>query len=190
MKRKKMDIDTPLRELGEVEIDAIRTAILALDGTAWKQQQLTQNTHEVHQQTESIMLVHTTAAGWPEIEVSKENGWDLLADVAVPLMHGIIETCYPKGGSIIRAMVSRLPAGRNISPHIDQHPSFHAGHRVHVPITANPRVRFMIDGQRYNLEPGKAYELNNQKNHSVMNKGRDDTISFLFDYVPPAKPAT
>jgi hypothetical protein len=48
----------------------------------------------------------------------------------------------------------------------------------------------MIDGQRYNLEPGKAYELNNQKNHSVMNKGRDDTISFLFDYVPPAKPAT
>jgi len=102
-------------------------------------------------------------------------------------MHSIIETWYSKGGSIIRAMVSRLPAGRVISPHIDKHPSFHAGHRVHVPITSNPRVRYMIDGRPYNLEPGKAYELNNQKNHSVMNKGQDDRINFLFDYVPPAK---
>ena len=182
-----MDIDAPLQELGEVEVDSLHRAILKLDSAVWKERPLAENIYENHQQTQSIVLVFTTAAGWPEIEVSKESGWDILADVAVPVMHSIIETWYSKGGSIIRAMVSRLPAGRVISPHIDKHPSFHAGHRVHVPITSNPRVRYMIDGRPYNLEPGKAYELNNQKNHSVMNKGQDDRINFLFDYVPPAK---
>lgn len=43
----------------------------------------------------------------------------------------------------------------------------------------------MIDGRPYQLAPGKAYELNNQKNHSVMNKGKEDRITFIFDYVPP-----
>ena len=58
-----------------------------------------------------------------------------------------------------------------IKPHVDQHP-LHAGHRIHVPITTNPRVRFMIDGRPFQLEVGQAYEINNQRTHSVMNKAR------------------
>jgi hypothetical protein len=42
----------------------------------------------------------------------------------------------------------------------------------------------MIDGRPYRLAIGSAYELNNQKNHSVMNKGTEDRITFIFDYVP------
>jgi quercetin dioxygenase-like cupin family protein len=49
----------------------------------------------------------------------------------------------------------------------------------------NPRVRFMIDGRPYQLEVGEAYEINNQKVHSVMNKGAEDRINFIFDYLPP-----
>jgi hypothetical protein len=30
-----------------------------------------------------------------------------------------------------------------------------------------------------------AYELNNQLTHSVANKGREDRITFIFDYLPP-----
>lgn len=30
----------------------------------------------------------------------------------------------------------------------------------------------------------KAYEINNQKTHSVMDKGSEDRITFIFDYVP------
>ena len=43
----------------------------------------------------------------------------------------------------------------------------------------------MIDGRPYQFEVGQAYEINNQKQHSVMNKGSDDRITFIFDYVPP-----
>jgi aspartyl/asparaginyl beta-hydroxylase (cupin superfamily) len=100
-------------------------------------------------------------------------------------MHSIIRDWYPPGGTIIRAMAAKLLAGGRILPHRDSHPSFGVGHRIHVPIVTNPRVRFMIDGQPFQLEVGQAYEINNQKTHSVMNKGATDRINFIFDYVPP-----
>ena len=82
-------------------------------------------------------------------------------------------------------MAAKLEAGGRITPHFDSHPSFSHGHRIHVPITTNNRVRFMIDGRPYQLQVGQAYELNNQKTHSVMNSSKEDRITFIFDYVPP-----
>lgn len=180
-----MDIDVPLRELGDVDSEALRAAILSQDDEAWHEDEYRQEAYDVHRLTETIVLVFTDGSDWPESEVRKEPGWDRLADVAVPLMQSIIDKHYPPGGTIIRAMAAKLLAGGRIDPHVDMHPSFHCGHRIHVPITANPRVRFMIDGRPYQLEVGQAYELNNQKQHSVMNKGSDDRITFIFDYVPP-----
>jgi aspartyl/asparaginyl beta-hydroxylase (cupin superfamily) len=131
------------------------------------------------------VLLFTDGAAWPVVEVTRQPGWDRLAGAAVPLMHEIIRRAYPPGGTVVRAMVAKLLAGAKILPHRDSHPSFSYGHRIHVPITTNPRVRFMIDGRPYQMEIGQAYEINNQKVHSVMNKGAEDRISFIFDYFPP-----
>ncbi|MGI9293463.1 MAG: aspartyl/asparaginyl beta-hydroxylase domain-containing protein [Pseudomonadales bacterium] len=180
-----MDIEIPLLELGELDIDPLRNAILGLPPEAWLDQQYRQQTYDVHRYTESVVLVFTDGVGWPEIEVSRQSGWDLLADVAVPVMQDIIARHYPAGGTIIRAMAAKLLVGGIIKPHTDRHPSFHHGHRIHIPITTNPRVRFMIDGRPYKLQVGQVYEINNQKQHSVMNKGTEDRITFIFDYVPP-----
>ena len=43
----------------------------------------------------------------------------------------------------------------------------------------------MIAGRPYKMKVGEAYEINNQKTHSVMNKGVEERINFIFDYVPP-----
>lgn len=180
-----MDIETRLRELGPVDSTALREAILAQEEAAWHEDEYRQKEYDVHRQTESIVLVFVKSEVWPDIEIHKEPGWDRLASVAIPVMQGIIEKHYPPGGVIIRAMAAKLLAGGKIAPHVDTHPSFHRGHRIHIPITTNPRVRFMIDGRPHQLQVGQAYEINNQKNHSVMNKGAEDRITFIFDYVPP-----
>jgi hypothetical protein len=180
-----MDIGTPLRSFGAVEMQPLAAAILAQDEAAWNENVQRQRDYEVHEQTRSIVLLFAEVGDWPTIEVSKQPGWDRLADAAVPLMHTIIRNWYPPGGTIIRAMAAKLLAGGRILPHRDSHPSFGAGHRIHVPIVTNPRVRFMIDGRPFQLEVGHAYEINNQKIHSVMNKGKTDRINFIFDYVPP-----
>jgi len=180
-----MNIDTPLRNLGPVDIAALSEAILRQDEIAWQEDRYRQEEFEVHHATESIVVLFVDLERWPDLVVSQEPGWPRLADVAVPLMNDIISKHYPPGGTVIRAMAAKLLAGSVINPHVDKHPSFHVGHRIHVPITTNPRVRFMIDGRPYRFEVGEAYEINNQKQHSVMNKGEEDRITFIFDYVPP-----
>ena len=180
-----MDIGTRIRELGAVECGALARTILAQEEAAWREHEHRQRVHEVHRATESLVMVFTDEDAWPELTVKKEPGWRRLADAALPLMHDLIARCYPPGGAIVRAMAAKLRAGGRIDPHVDRHPSFHIGHRIHVPITTNPRVRFIIDGRPHRLQVGQAYEINNQKLHSVANKGGEDRITFIFDYVPP-----
>jgi hypothetical protein len=179
-----MNIDKPLRELGPVDTTELRDAILAQDDIAWKEDKYRQEEFEVHHATESIVVLFVDLDRWPDVVVSKEPGWPRIADAALPIMNEIIGKFYPPGGTVIRAMAAKLLAGGIINPHTDRHPSFHVGHRIHIPITTNPRVRFMIDGRPYQFKIGEAYEINNQMTHSVMNKGTEDRITFIFDYVP------
>lgn len=181
-----MDIEVPLRELGAYDVTALQEAIIDLGPDAWSDP-FRQQTYDVHHNTESVLMVFTDGSGWPDIEIRKEAGWDLLAEAALPLMHQILADHYPAGGTIIRAVAAKLVPGGVIKPHRDTHPSFHFGHRIHIPLSTNPRVRFIIDGRPYRFELGKVYEINNQLQHSVSNKGQDDRITFIFDYIPPEK---
>jgi len=179
-----MNIDRPMKDLGPVAMDSLQSAVLDLDEAAWLVNSQRQNDFEVHKQTRSVVLVFCDGT-MEDLEVSKTEGWDALADVAVPVMHDIIKRFYSPGGTIIRAMAAKLLSGGRINPHFDAHATFSRSHRIHVPITTNPRVRFMIDGKPFQMSVGNAYEINNQKTHSVMNSGKDDRITFIFDYLPP-----
>jgi len=180
-----MDIGKPIRELGNVDVGPLSESILALSKSDWLEENIRQTKyHDVHYDTESVILVFCDHDNWPNIDVVKGVGWQKLADQAVPLMHDIVGRFYPKGGTIIRAMAAKLKAGKNIASHTDSHASFRHGHRIHIPITTNNKVRFMIEGRPYRLQVGNAYEINNQKRHGVLNGGVEDRITFIFDYIP------
>jgi len=180
-----MDIDEPLRELGAIDTTALRAAILGQEDVAWHEDESRQESFYVHDQTRSIVLLSLDDTAWPDRNVRKGPGWERLADVAVPLMQEIIKKHYPVGGDLIRAVVASLKAGENIKAHSDVHQSFHCAHRIHVPISTNPDVWFTIRGRPFQLRVGQAYEINNQKQHSVVNKGVEERITFIFDYIPP-----
>jgi len=180
-----LDIEQPLKTLGAVDSRALADVVLSLPREAWQANQHRQQEYDVHRRTESVVLIFTDGKGWPDISITREAGWEWLSDVALPLMIDIIRHHYPPGGTIIRAMAAKLLPGEVITPHRDSHPSFLFGHRIHIPLTTNPRVRFMIAGRPYPMVVGEAYEINNQKTHSVMNKGDEPRINFIFDYVPP-----
>jgi len=185
---KNMDIEGPLRELGAVDSAPLIKAVLGMDETTWQAQQYRQKSYSVHEHTQSLVLVF--CQGWPEMQVTKEPAWDPLKETAVPLMHHIIKNFYPDGGTIIRAMAAKLVVGGVISPHRDTHESFTHSHRIHIPLTTNNGVRFMINGRPFRFEVGQAYEINNQRHHSVMNTGKADRITFIFDYLPPKQSQT
>ena len=179
-----MNIDTPVRELGQIDINPLREVVLNQEQSIWDQSTIRQEEFEVHKATKSILMLFANIENWPEIEVRREEGWSFLADSALPVMNQIINSNYQPGGTVIRAMAAKLLSGENIASHWDKHPSFHCGHRIHVPIKTNSRVRFNIDGFPHQFNVGEAYEINNQKTHSVINKGDEERIHFIFDYVP------
>ena len=180
-----MDIDGPLRELGAFDTTALREAIFDQEDVAWHEDESRQKSYYMHDQTWSIVLLSVDDSKWPGPSVNKGPGWERIAHVAMPVMQEIIKKHYPTGGEVIRAVAAGLQAGGNIKAHTDMHQSFHCAHRIHVPISTNPKVWFSIDGQPYQFQVGQAYEINNQKQHSVMNKGDEVRITFIFDYIPP-----
>ncbi len=161
----------------------LREAILNQDDQAWHEDDRRQDDYDVHNQTKSIVVLFASET-WPRVVITREKGWDRIADLANPIMAEIIERFYPPGGTIIRAVAAKLVAGGSITPHRDALKSFSYGHRIHIPIVTNKLVRFMIDGRPYSFEIGHVYEINNLLTDSVINAGKEDRINFIFDYVP------
>jgi hypothetical protein len=60
-----MNIDTALRELGPVDMTALRDVILAQDELAWREDSTRQEQFEVHRATESIVMVFVDLERWP-----------------------------------------------------------------------------------------------------------------------------
>ncbi|GMG86144.1 aspartyl/asparaginyl beta-hydroxylase domain-containing protein [Biformimicrobium ophioploci] len=182
-----MEFDAPFRVLEQREVNALHESISAATQSEWDANRLRQSTFDVHYQTQSLVMLFISCNQWPEAEIYREDGWDRLSQAALPLMREVIERHYSPGGIVLRAMAAKLAPGGIIKPHIDAHPSFRHAHRIHIPITSNSRVRFNIGGQPHRFEVGKIYELNNQLQHSVMNRGNEDRITFIFDYLPPER---
>jgi hypothetical protein len=181
-----MDIGVEQKHLGTLDVSALRDKILAQDDVAWTEQALRQQNYEVHQDTESIVMLFCDES-WPEGEIYREAGWERLVDVAQPVIDDIIATYYEPGGTVLRAMAAKLKANGRIQPHRDTLKSFGMGHRIHIPITTSEFVRFTIGGKPFAFEPGNVYELNNRLTHSVVNMGDEDRITFIFDYVPASE---
>ena len=51
-------------------------------------------------------------------------------------------------------------------------------------IKTNSEVDFYIEDKSYSLKEGVWYEINNQKNHSVINKSSMDRVHLIVDILP------
>lgn len=177
-----MQIDGVVRDLGPVNHTAVRDKVLALDEKVWLEDDLS-DWQPMRGDTRSIVLLFCD--GWEPIVIDKRNGWPYLSEEVVPLATDIIDQNYAPGGRVLRAMIAKLIPGGTIKPHVDAHPSFSIGHRIHVPLKTNDDVQFVVEGQRIIMEEGKAYELNNLMTHGVHNGGKEDRIHLIFDYMEP-----
>jgi Aspartyl/Asparaginyl beta-hydroxylase len=76
----------------------------------------------------------------------------------------------------------RLAPGSIIKEHKDDDLAFERGAvRLHLPITTNPQVEFMLNGSRVVMAPGSAWYLRLSDPHSVSNKGATDRVHLVID---------
>jgi hypothetical protein len=119
-------------------------------------------------------------------EARRYPSWSDWEDVVQPVIDLITPLYRYRNGQVNRIMLAKLRAGAQITKHVDADPSARDPHKIHVPITTNPRVEFWEGDAKYRLEVGCAYEVNNRIAHGGANFGDQDRIHLIFDYVDVA----
>ncbi len=75
-----------------------------------------------------------------------------------------------------------LGANSIIKEHCDNGSCFEDGYaRLHIPISTNDDVAFILNSQNYKMEVGKCYYIDAHNPHSVINKGKNDRVHLLID---------
>jgi hypothetical protein len=88
---------------------------------------------------------------------------------------------------VTTARLMRLSAGSRIHPHNDNDLMAECGvARIHVPITSNPGVRFLLNDTPVAMAPGEAWYLRLADKHAVSNDGASDRVHLVLDVVVDA----
>ena len=76
----------------------------------------------------------------------------------------------------------RLTPGSEIKEHCDHDLSAELGQvRMHVPITTNPDVDFLLNGTPVPMTPGSCWYLRLADRHAVSNRGATDRVHLVID---------
>jgi hypothetical protein len=83
---------------------------------------------------------------------------------------------------LLSVRLLRLNKGAVIKPHTDNNLGYEDDcFRLHIPITTNPDVEFMLDGEMLKMLPGECWYTNVNYMHSVANRGETDRIHLVLD---------
>ena len=78
----------------------------------------------------------------------------------------------------------RLTPGSVIKEHYDHDLAAEFGMaRIHIPITTNPQVEFLVNRRPVEMAPGEAWYLRLSDKHSVANRGATDRVHLVIDAV-------
>lgn len=131
----------------------------------------------VHMAAEAVWLRgHAPAQG----ELPIEDG-PLLTQL--PYVRELIGSTV--GGSPLRCLLARLPAGAVIPLHVDRAPYFSKTVRIHIPIVTHSAVHMVSAGYCYTMEAGEIWALNNSAPHAVWNAHEQLARTHLIcDFLP------
>lgn len=110
-----------------------------------------------------------------------ESSWYPVADELPSLVEIVYEVLkFVKGGTLGGVLMTRIPPGGSVKPHIDT--GWHAGHytKFCVQIKGNKDQAFVFDDARLSAEPGELYTFRNDVTHSVENNSDSDRISLII----------
>jgi hypothetical protein len=173
---------TSIRQLGNVEVGALREAVLAIPEAQWDAENETKpNRFGALDATRHIIFRFVSNfVDWRDsYERPLWNEWKPLLEPvlsAATAPYGYARAAFP------RVMLARMAPNGVIHPHRDQNPAAKWPHKIHVPLLTNDEVTFYVDGKAYYFAEGEAVEVNNMGLHAVENRGSSDRIHLIFEY--------
>jgi hypothetical protein len=166
----------------DLDISDLKSAILEVPQVDWDENKLRQKAFpNVARYTETIMLKFngpTQNIEHPS-KTKTFDAWHKWKDLLNPIIDRL-ETLYPNP-FISKCIFPKLLVGGIINKHKDGGDTLTLVHRIHVPIITNEDTLFTCGDETINMKEGYAYEVNNQRYHSVVNNGNTDRVHLLID---------
>ncbi len=163
-----------------IDIDAIREKILRLPEAKWLESER-ERRFDVHRDTQALLAIHFEDHSYTRPDI-RELYYELQAELQPLLQH--IGEFYQDNGFAVRIIFAKLLAGGKIPKHADGGFSLLNCHRVHIPLVTNEQNIFFVNGEEKNMRVGEIWEINNELVHMVENRGDEDRIHLIVDWMP------
>ncbi len=173
---------TSIRELGSVDISILKEKVLALSSRVWEfETEQRENDFNCFNTTQHILFRFP-----PDLQdrshVVDFPIWHVWKPILMPIINQATAPYDYQHGKLCAVMLAKLLPGGTIKAHIDGSMSYYFLHKIHIPLVTNPLIDFNIGENRYYLEEGQAYEVNNIVRHEVINKSKESRIHLIFEY--------
>jgi len=160
--------------------EAIRKKIEEMPPERWLESER-ERLFDVHRDTQALLMVH-----FEDYKYKKPDYRDLYAEFQRELEPVVdyVANYYQNNGFVVRLILAKLVAGGKIPKHTDAGFSLLNCHRIHLPIVTNEDVVFFVGGEERNMQVGELWEINNGTVHAVENRGTEDRIHLIVDWMP------
>ena len=179
---------TGVRQLGPVDIAALRAAVLAIPEHAWDAENAAKpNKLDVLDATQHIVF-RFIDSGRDWRKSHDRPAWRNWCERLEPVMAQAVHSYGYARGVFPRVMLARMRPGGVIHPHIDALAAAKWPHKIHVPLSTNAAVVSFFGGEEHHFPHGEAVEVGNLGPHWVRNGGETDRIHLIFEYYDADQP--
>lgn len=106
------------------------------------------------------------------------TAWEKLPQLR-PIIFDLMRTV--EATRLGRVIITKLPPGKEITPHEDQGAPAEYFERFQLAIQSLPGSLFHIGDETVNFRSGEMWHINNRVEHSVVNNSADDRIVAIID---------
>ena len=172
-----------INQVAFAKIDAIKETTLGFyeEWLLDTSRQALYTTHENTFMYELIWFDHDWRPGRP-VRLRRTN--KLTGDAGKEIEDIFSTLSETVNGEIVHAEIVSMNANSRIRVHKDRGDALYLARRFHVPIKTNEKTFFIVEDEKFFLEEGKIYELNNSRYHGVKNESNEARIHLLVDVLP------
>jgi aspartyl/asparaginyl beta-hydroxylase (cupin superfamily) len=178
------EADWGINHFGTVEIKAIKKEVIEYIDE-WLIDVSRQKMFQTHEQTFMYQLKELDYA-WnlkDHIRSTSPNSFKTeLANHEIKKIYQDLELLIE--GKVVRSEVINMSPHSRIRTHKDVSDLLYLSRRFHIPIITNKKCIFIVEEQKFHLEEGNLYELNNRRFHSVENFSDENRIHLIIDILP------
>lgn len=157
---------------------------LALNADLWDENTLrTNHPNTAHGETSDIWVWFNEIPENLEdvindIQTLPYRAWDTVQPLR-EIIHNLIRRV--EGVQLGRVIITRIPPGKCITPHIDGGAPATFYTRYQIVLKSGPGCLFQIEDEGVTFRPGEVWWINNRAEHSVVNNSADERIVVIVD---------